>query len=103
MRSLFSSLAVIAVLASGCSSSSQPAPAEHSWNADFGKWGKDPVAQKLILRQTAIKRDYQGVTYYFENGDEAQQFESNPTAYVGQPATSEQGQETRHQTSVHSR
>ncbi|HVR83342.1 MAG TPA: hypothetical protein VMU54_03465 [Planctomycetota bacterium] len=102
MKSLIG-LAAIVVLASGCSSPSQPAPAEHSWNADFGKWGKDPVAQKLILRQTAVKRDYQGVTYYFENAAEAQQFESNPTAYVGQPAPAEQGQDVRHQSTVHSR
>ena len=100
----FISLAVISILATGCSSASQPAAADHSWNADFGKWGKDPVAGKVIPRQTAIQRQYQGVTYYFQNEAEAREFESNPSAYVAQPAAAPaDGQQIQHQTSVHSR
>jgi YHS domain-containing protein len=103
MKSMLS-LAAMVVLALGCSGSSQPAASDHSWNADFGRWGKDPVAGKLILRATAVKRDYQGVTYYFQNEAEARQFESSPTSYLSEPAPAAvDGQEIRHQSSVHSR
>jgi YHS domain-containing protein len=106
MKTLIS-LAALAALGAGCSSSQpQPGAADHSWNADFGKWGKDPVAGKLILRQFALKREYQGVTYYFQNEAEAKEFENNPAAFVTPPASAaydQDGREVRHQTDVHSR
>ncbi|HVR83809.1 MAG TPA: YHS domain-containing protein [Planctomycetota bacterium] len=105
MKSLIS-LAALGLLATGCTSSPQQGGADHSWNADFGKWGKDPVAGKVILRQTALKREYQGVTYYFQNEAEAKEFESNPAAYVTPPqsaAPAENSGEVQHQSSVHSR
>jgi len=83
MKSLIALALAVAFIA-GCSSAPQSSPpSDHSWNADYATWGKDPVAGKLIPKNTAAAQsEYQGVTYYFQNQGEKQTFDANPAFYA---------------------
>jgi YHS domain-containing protein len=105
MKSLLS-VAIVAAFVAGCGTRPPSESTEHSWNADYSKWGKDPVADCLIRKRTAIKREYQGSTYYFRDEAEARAFDAQPTAYLA-PADSgviaPDSRATVHLSNVHSR
>jgi len=77
-------LGLLAIVLGGCSGTSQPSAAtDHSWSADYSKWGKNPVAGKLIMKSSAVSQsDYRGATYYFETPAEKQEFDANPAYYA---------------------
>lgn len=53
----------------------------HVWRTDRGDMAKDRVSGEMVDVSTAVKRDYDGETYYFANEDHAREFMAHPEKY----------------------
>lgn len=53
----------------------------HTWKTSEGIMVEDRVSRNLIDPDTAIKREYLGDTYYFENDFNVGVFEQDPQSY----------------------
>jgi YHS domain-containing protein len=73
------------VLLAGCQSGETgyyANPATHTWSTNEGTFAMDHVSNQRVDVSKAIRRDYLGETYYFENEDNARKFDQTPDAYL---------------------
>jgi YHS domain-containing protein len=56
-------------------------PSNHMWATAHGIKAEDRVSGRLIDPETAIKLEYQGDIYYFENEFDAEMFVRDPGVY----------------------
>jgi YHS domain-containing protein len=79
-----SALALGVILLGGCSSERAFGAynwSTHTWNTPHGIMVEDRVSHKLIDPSKAIRREYMGETYYFENAFDVEVFERDPGVY----------------------
>ncbi len=68
--------------AAGCTSSGDFSWVTHTWTTDQGVFAMDHISRNLVNVETAVRRQYLGETYYFENHQHALMFDENPWAYL---------------------
>jgi len=76
-------IGVVSLGLAGCST--QPGDyhyATHTWSSNHGTMVEDPVNHHSVDMKSAVKREYAGETYYFENEDSAKVFDAKPWAYM---------------------
>jgi YHS domain-containing protein len=82
---LATSLLAGAVCVSGCAGGRSYGgydPDTHLWRTSHGVKAEDRVNGELVDPNSAIKRLYQGETYYFENDFDTAMFERDPGVYA---------------------
>ena len=84
MVKLTSAMLAGLALLSGCNSERAfcaYSPSTHMWKTEHGIKAEDRVSGRLIDPNTAIKLEYLGDIYYFENEFNAQMFARDPGVY----------------------
>jgi YHS domain-containing protein len=69
----------------GCQSAASPEgtydSSAHVWRTDHGDIAQDRVSGETVDVSKAVKREYDGETYYFANEDHAREFLAHPEKY----------------------
>lgn len=89
---VFLALATLGILLAGCKSSEEPMTADqktHTWSTNEGTFAMDHVSNHRVDVSKAVRRTYQGETYYFESEENARKFDMNPNAYLYEHKQSE--------------
>jgi YHS domain-containing protein len=74
---------LIAMALGACSSERENySRSTHTWATSHGTFAEDPVSHNPVDVTKAVVRNYLGETYYFENSDNAREFDARPTAYL---------------------
>ena len=75
-------LATVVLLGTGCADSGDYSWVTHTWTTDHGVLAMDHVTRNKVDVTKAVRRNYLGETYYFENEADAQAFDANPWRYL---------------------
>jgi len=79
-------MAAAGILLAGCQSSDESSTdanrATHTWETNEGTFAMDHVSNQRVDVSKAVRRNYRGETYYFENEENARKFDQNPDAYL---------------------
>jgi YHS domain-containing protein len=81
MKKLFP-LAFLVLFGTACANSGDFSWVTHTWTTEHGIFAMDHISRNKVDITKAVRRNYLGETYFFENEEHACIFDSNRWSYL---------------------